>query len=37
MKKKKSGKIDKKLDLARELKNLWNMKLTVIPIVVGAL
>ena len=28
---------DKYLDLARELKKLWNMKLTVIPIVIGAL
>ena len=25
------------LDLARELKNLWNMKATVKPIVIGAL
>ena len=30
-------KIDKYLDLARELKKLWNMKVKVIPIVVGAL
>ena len=30
-----SKKIDKYLDLARELKKLWNMKVTVIPIVVG--
>ena len=29
--------MDKFLDLARELKNLLNMKVTVIPIVVGAL
>ena len=29
--------IDKYLDLARELKELWNMMATVIPIVVGAL
>ena len=29
--------IDKCLDLARELKKLWNMKVKVIPIVVGAL
>ena len=28
---------DKYLDLARELENLWNMKVTVIPIVIGAL
>ena len=27
---------DKYLDLARELKKLWNMKVTIIPIVVGA-
>ena len=27
---------DKYLDLARELKKLWNMKLTIIPIVIGA-
>ena len=27
---------DKFLDLARELKNLWNMKVTNIPIVIGA-
>ena len=25
------------LDLARELKKLWNMKVTTIPIVIGAL
>ena len=25
------------MDLARELKKLWNMKVTVIPIVIGAL
>ena len=24
------------LDLARELKKLWNMKVTIIPIVIGA-
>ena len=24
------------LDLARELKNIWNMKVTMIPIVIGA-
>ena len=27
---------DKYLDLARELKNLWNMKVTIVPIVIGA-
>ena len=27
---------DKYLDLARELKTLWNMKVTIIPIVIGA-
>ena len=32
-----SEKIYKYLDLARELKKLWNMKRTVIPVVVGAL
>ena len=30
-------KIDNYLDLARELKKLWNMKVTVIPIVVSTL
>ena len=25
----------KYLDLARELKNLWNMKVTIVPIVIG--
>ena len=34
---KESEKKDKYLHLARELKNLWNMKVTVIPIVIGAL
>ena len=34
---KKSKNIDKYLDLARELKRLWNMKMMVITIVVGAL
>ena len=33
---KESEKKDKYLDLARELKKLWNMKVTVIPFVVGA-
>ena len=28
---------DKYLDLARELKNLWNMNVTIVPIVIGAL
>ena len=27
---------DKYLDFAMELKNLWNMKVTIIPIVIGA-
>ena len=27
---------DKYLDLAKELKKLWNMKVTIIPIVIGA-
>ena len=27
---------DKYLDLARELKKLWNMEVTIIPIVIGA-
>ena len=27
---------DKYLNLARELKKLWNMKVTIVPIVVGA-
>ena len=27
---------NKYLDLARELKKLWNMKVTIIPIVIGA-
>ena len=34
---KESEKKDKYLVLARELKKLWNMKVTIIPIVVGAL
>ena len=37
VKKKGNEKIDKYLDLARESKKLWNMRVTVIPIVVGAL
>ena len=32
-----SEKKDKYLDLARELKKLWNMKVTILPIVIGAL
>ena len=31
-----SEKKDKYLDLARELKKIWNMKVTIIPIVIGA-
>ena len=34
---KESEKKDKYLDLARELKKLWNMKMTFIPIIIGAL
>ncbi len=34
---KESKKKDKYLYLARELKKLWNMKVTIIPIVIGAL
>ena len=34
---KESEKKDKYLDFTGELKNLWNMKLTVIPIVIDAL
>ena len=33
---KENEKKDKYLDLARELKKLWNMKETVIPIITGA-
>ena len=33
---KESEKKDKYIDLARELKKLWNMKVTIIPIVIGA-
>ena len=32
---KESKRIDKYLDLTRELKKLWNMKVTVISVVVG--
>ena len=34
---KESEKKDKYLDLARELKKMWNMKVTIVPIVIGAL
>ena len=34
---KESEKKDKYLDLARELKKQWNMKVTIVPIVIGAL
>ena len=37
MQRKESKKINKFLDHARELKNPWNMKVMVIPIVIGAL
>ena len=33
---KESEKKDMYLDLARELKKLWNMKVTIVPIVIGA-
>ena len=33
---KESEKKDKYLDLTRELKKLWNMKVTIVPIVIGA-
>ena len=33
---KESEKKDKYLDLVREMKKLWNMKVTIIPIVIGA-
>ena len=32
---KKCEKKDKYLDLASELKKLWNMKVTIVPIVIG--
>ena len=35
--KKKKEKRDKYLDLVRELKKLWNMKVVVIPLVIGVL
>ena len=34
---KESEKKDKYLNLARELKKLWNMRVTILPIVIGAL
>ena len=34
---KESEKKDKYLDLARELKKLWHMRVTIVPIVIGAL
>ena len=34
---KENEKKDKYLDFARELKKLWNMKVTIVPIVIGAL
>ena len=34
---KESEKQDKYLDFARELKKLWNMNVTIVPIVIGAL
>ena len=36
IKSKECEKKDKYLDLARELKKLWNMKVTIVPIVIGA-
>ena len=37
IKPKECEKKDKYLDLARELKKLWNMKVAIVPIVIGAL
>ena len=37
VKSKENDKRDKYLDLVRELKKLWNMKVTIIPSVIGAL
>ena len=34
---KENEKKDKYLDFARELKKLWNMKVRIVPIVIGAL
>ena len=36
IKRKESEKKDKYLDLARELKKQWNLKVTIVPIVIGA-
>ena len=36
IKQKECEKMDKYYDLARELKKLWNMHVTIIPIVIGA-
>ena len=36
IKRKECEKKDKYLDLARELKKLWDMKVTIVPIVIGA-
>ena len=36
MKLKECEKNDKHLDRARELKRLWNMKVIIVPIVIGA-
>ena len=33
---KESEKKDKNVNLTRELKKLWNMKVTIVPIVIGA-
>ena len=33
---KESEKMDEYLDLARELKKLWNMKVSIVPIVIGS-
>ena len=35
IKQKECEKKDKYLDLARELKKLWNMKMMIVPIVIG--
>ena len=36
IKRKECEKKDKYLDLARELKKLWNMKVSIVPFVIGA-
>ena len=36
IRRRRSEKKDKYFDLARELKKLWNMKVTTVPIVIGA-